>query len=93
MTMMHMSNDDHLFENSVGLDYLPLYEAKMIHQYDHRWGTYTPDGTSRDVSLLEKADPDYSITPRYWLSAEGGRERLQVKGLEQGMVNGVARDC
>lgn len=23
---------------------LPLYEAKMIHQYDHRWATYEPDG-------------------------------------------------
>ena len=20
--------------------YLPLYEAKMLHQFDHRWATY-----------------------------------------------------
>jgi len=23
--------------------YLPLYEAKMLHQFDHRWATYTRD--------------------------------------------------
>lgn len=24
--------------------YLPLYEAKMLHQFDHRWATYARDG-------------------------------------------------
>ena len=24
--------------------YVPLYEAKMIHQFDHRWATYEADG-------------------------------------------------
>ncbi|RON49533.1 Eco57I restriction-modification methylase domain-containing protein [Pseudomonas frederiksbergensis] len=94
MTMMHMSNDSHLFENSFGPGLLPLYEAKMIHQYDHRWGTYTPDGTSRDVSLLEKADPDYSITPRYWVSAKEVSDRLQIKGWNKGWLmgwRGIAR--
>ena len=42
--------------------YLPLYEAKMIHQFDHRWATY--DGAdSRDVTLAEKQDPDVEPTP------------------------------
>ncbi len=27
-----------------GKKYLPLYEAKMVHHYDHRWATYLRDG-------------------------------------------------
>ena len=47
---------------------LPLYEAKMVHQYDHRWATYEADGeTSRDCTLSEKQNPDYTVLPRYWV--------------------------
>ena len=48
--------------------YLPLYEAKMVHHYDHRWATY--DGTvTRDVTDAEKADPEFLALPRYWVPA------------------------
>lgn len=55
---------------------LPLYEAKMIHQYDHRWATYEPDGTVRDVTLVEKQDPSFVALPRYWVREEVVRDRL-----------------
>jgi hypothetical protein len=46
---------------------LPLYEAKMMHQFDHRWATY--DGTAvRDVTIEEKVDPYFSALPRYWVA-------------------------
>ncbi|MCC6776422.1 MAG: N-6 DNA methylase [Hyphomicrobiales bacterium] len=46
--------------------YLPLYEAKMIHQFDHRWATY--DGLeTRDLTGCEKADPGAPALPRYWV--------------------------
>jgi hypothetical protein len=46
---------------------LPLYEAKMIHHYDHRWATY--DGTdSRDSTKTEKEDPGFEGQPRYWVA-------------------------
>ncbi|PSR64260.1 MULTISPECIES: Eco57I restriction-modification methylase domain-containing protein [Nocardia] len=48
---------------------LPLYEAKMIHHYDHRWATYEPDGTVRGVSLQEKQDPNFVAMPRYWVNS------------------------
>ena len=49
---------------------LPLYEAKLIHQFDHRWATYEADGeTARDVTLAEKQDPAYRPQPRYWVEA------------------------
>ncbi|MCK0439971.1 N-6 DNA methylase [Gordonia alkaliphila] len=47
---------------------LPLYEAKMIHHFDHRWATYEPDGTTRLVTADEKADPSFGAIPRYWVA-------------------------
>ncbi|GFG85240.1 Eco57I restriction-modification methylase domain-containing protein [Mycolicibacter algericus] len=54
---------------------LPLYEAKMIHHYDHRWATYERDGTVRDVTLAEKQDPDFVVMPRYWV----GKREVDAK--------------
>ena len=67
LRMFDMSNDSSLFLDSPEVDSYPLYEAKMLHQYDHRWATYEPDGTVRDVTLEEKMNPDYEVTPRYWV--------------------------
>ncbi|MCC6310861.1 MAG: N-6 DNA methylase, partial [Trueperaceae bacterium] len=39
--------------------YLPLYEAKMIHHFDHRYATYQPDGSIRDTTLEEHQDPSF----------------------------------
>ncbi|RDE05963.1 Eco57I restriction-modification methylase domain-containing protein [Sphingomonas aracearum] len=71
--------------------YVPLYEAKMIHQFDHRWATYVgQDGTeaSRDVTLAEKQDPTFEPTPRYWILEREIMERLQAKGWARGWLMG-----
>ena len=47
---------------------LPLYEAKMIHHFDRQWATYGRDGTVRDVTPEEKANPEFHVMPRYWVS-------------------------
>ena len=49
-------------------EWLPLYEAKLIHQYDHRFATYCPDGSTRDVTMDEHVDPDFVVIPRYWVA-------------------------
>ena len=53
---------------------LPLYEAKLIHQFDHRWATFVPDPatsnddwSARDVTPSEKTDPSYQVATRYWV--------------------------
>ncbi|GAA1467251.1 N-6 DNA methylase [Nocardiopsis exhalans] len=56
---------------------LPLYEAKMIHHYDHRWSTYIEDGGTRDVTLDEKIDPSAEVMPRYWV-ADHDTEGVEV---------------
>lgn len=55
---------------------LPLYEGKMIHHYDHRWATYEPDGSIRDVTASEKSDQAFHSLPRYWVRDVVVRDRL-----------------
>ncbi|MFP5406195.1 MAG: hypothetical protein ACLGHY_07595, partial [Gammaproteobacteria bacterium] len=35
--------------------YVPLYEAKMIHQFDHRWATYDGAGARDLRAQLKKS--------------------------------------
>ncbi|MGR2912094.1 N-6 DNA methylase [Acidithiobacillus ferrivorans] len=93
MRMLDMSNDSHLFADAPGVGRLPLYEAKMIHQFDHRWATYTPDGNSRDVTLAEHRDPDFTVTPRYWVDAAEVEQRLADKGWTRGWLMGWRDIC
>ena len=92
-TMFHMSNDSHLFAYEPAPDRVPLYEAKLIHQFDHRWATYTSDGNSRDMTLDEKQDPDKLITPRYWVSKTEVQQRLRDKGWTRGWLMGWRRNA
>lgn len=52
--------------------YLPLYEAKMIWQFDHRYGSFS--GMEREGSSLDRTsisgyqDPMFEPLPRYWVS-------------------------
>jgi hypothetical protein len=83
MTMFHMSNDSHLFrpvpapaEARAGWgDHLPLYEAKLLHQFTHRWAIYD-GGAPREATAAELADPTWTITPRYLVPAAEVEARL-----------------
>ncbi|MEI2581759.1 Eco57I restriction-modification methylase domain-containing protein [Scytonema sp. PRP1] len=79
MAMFHMANDSGLFKNEAGDDLVPLYEAKMFHQFTHRWATYTDSGDTRDLTDLEKSDASFSIQPRYWVSKVEVENRLADK--------------
>lgn len=51
---------------------VPLYEAKMIYYFDHRWATYSngsieDEDSARDATLAEKKNPTYEPDPRYWV--------------------------
>jgi hypothetical protein len=54
---------------------VPLSEAKMIHHFDHRWATYSPDTSddeegARDCTFDEKQDQNFEPSPRYWVPEE-----------------------
>ena len=54
--------------------WLPLYEAKMAHHFNHRFGDYAlkadDDGGSAlpDPPLSSMQDPTYVVQPRYWVA-------------------------
>jgi hypothetical protein len=62
---------------------LPLLEAKMLHQYDHRYGDYADvDGDADNLSLPDISsdrlgDPAYAPKPRYWVDAAEVEARLE----------------
>jgi hypothetical protein len=68
--LFNMTSDSGLFEAGPGDNLLPLYEAKMVHQFDHRWATYVEVGDTRDCTPDERCDPRYRVRPRYWVSAD-----------------------
>jgi hypothetical protein len=66
--------------------YLPLYEAKMIHHFDHRFSTY--DGATQaqlnvgilpQISSLEKGNPQKVAMPQEWIAASEVEKRLRDK--------------
>lgn len=67
--------------------YVPLYEAKMIHQFDHRWATYEGE-SGRDLTVAEKQDPNVEAIPRYWVSQTEVSSRLAAKGWERNWLIG-----
>lgn len=75
--LFNMTSASALFHTSPGPGLVPLYEAKLIHQFDHRFATFDPalakgtgnnetEGT-RETTDAEKADPTFAIRPRYWV--------------------------
>jgi len=65
-----------------GNGWLPLIEAKMVYHFNHRYGDFAllDEGEREHIlpavpdALL--ANPEYSLTPRYWVAARDVEERL-----------------
>jgi len=86
--LFNMTSDSDLFFDEPTSDRLPLYEAKLIHHYDHRWATYDRDGSSRDVTETEKRDPGFEVTPRYWVERQEVEARLKAQGWDRQWLMG-----
>jgi hypothetical protein len=62
--------------------YLPLYEAKMMTIYDHRFGSY-PLGAVDDTRALPRlsasqySDPDYEVNSRFFVTTEDMDNHLE----------------
>ena len=69
----HREGADWVCETTAGVERrVPLYEAKMIHHFDHRWATYGIDASAeedsaRDCTLAEKESSAFEPSPRYWV--------------------------
>ncbi len=63
---------------------LPLYEAKMIHHFTHRFGTYEgqTEAQARQGKLPEctpemQDNPNFEVMPRYWVAKAEVDSRLK----------------
>jgi hypothetical protein len=70
-----------------GATWVPLYEAKMVHQFDHRWATYEDNGSdSRDMTDAEKRDPASFARPRYWIQERDREEALAGRTVRKWLM-------
>jgi len=92
--LFNMASDSALFRESPAPGLMPLYEAKMIHQFDHRWASYEElaerrgGHESRDLSDAEKRDVSRLIRPRYWLASQDVNDALDARNWRGGWVIG-----
>ena len=69
--------------------YLPLYEAKMIHHFSHRFGDYgdqrddSKDTSLPDISINMLSNPEYEVLPRYWISYIEAKARITQEWKHQ----------
>ncbi|MCC6178370.1 MAG: N-6 DNA methylase [Chloroflexi bacterium] len=81
--MLHMSDDSGLFRNTRADGLVPLYEAKLFHQYNHRFGTYAGRSDDSGGNELPKStvealrDPSYAGQPRYWVAPADVENRMR----------------
>jgi hypothetical protein len=74
--------------------YVSLYEAKMIDFYDHRSGSYEARGDERgfrvlpESTLAQYTNPDFEITPYYWVPESEVLTRLANKHWNQNWLMG-----
>ena len=72
--------------------YVSLYEAKLVHQFDHRWATYNKLD-SRDMSIEEKSNPSNEVVPRYWVPQSEVSDRLATSGWSEQWLMGWRRNA
>lgn len=69
-----------------GTVYVPLYEGKMIWQYNHHFGTYPTQekrpNTIASLSLKEMQDQLSSAMPWYWIAETEVQKKFANKRLE-----------
>ncbi len=66
--------------------YLPLYEAKLFHQYDHRFATFDgvserdlKNGNARAMTPQEKTNLEAVVLPRYWVPEVEVEKKLDIR--------------
>lgn len=70
--------------------FAPVYEGKLIHQYDHRFATFDGIAAGKrfgvkaatiNPTVNEKLSRDFEIVPRYWVSCEFFQENTNARRI------------
>lgn len=79
LAMFHMSNDSSFFQSDSLEGFLPLYESKMMQQFDHRYSSFESNKRLHMLprTPLEKyQNPKFIITPSYYVPRQEVDSRL-----------------
>lgn len=78
---------------------LPLYEAKLVHHFDHRFSTYegqtkaqANQGKCPELTAVEHDDPNRLVQPRYWIP-EAEVDRRLFGEWDRGWILGWRDIC
>ena len=74
--------------------WLPLYEVKMIHHFDHRWASASTalvqyDDFQTSARPRGHAHPDVMPLPRYWVDESPWSRSGSLIGLGAGLAHWV----
>lgn len=79
------STRKHSMVASDGTELTPVFEAKMFHQFDHRFGTYfgqtdaqAKQGKLPELSTAEHQNPDFYPQPQWWAPKTTLNRKLNV---------------
>ncbi|MCC6447924.1 MAG: DUF433 domain-containing protein, partial [Chitinophagaceae bacterium] len=81
-SLFHMTNDSGIFVSQKTPTTIPLYEAKMFYQYDHRYGTYNSESDER-LHMLPKTElasyikPEYRVQSSFYVPTSSVEERTK----------------
>jgi hypothetical protein len=56
--------------------YLPLYEGRLGHQFNHRFASQ-PNGRLSEVTIDQLGNPGFSVEPQYWVSITEAEQHLK----------------
>lgn len=82
--LFHMAGDSDLFYKHSSSNTVPLYEAKFIWHYEHRFASFDLKDKLKgkggrglpDMPLNNLIDPFYRITPTYFVSRDETKNRI-----------------
>jgi hypothetical protein len=92
LRLVHYDDHARLLETIPATDRVRVYEAKMIHQFEHRWGDWadrSPSSQANDLPTVPEgrlADPSYIVQPRYWIRAAAFEEIIDKYDYERGWL-------
>ena len=85
LMMLEASKGLDAFQDAPQPGLLPLYESKLMHQFDHRWATYG-DGQTQELSDVEKSSPLVSVRTRWWAPRDGVEAKLGERWKRQWLL-------
>lgn len=66
--------------------WLRLYEAKLMHHYDHRFASFSEyaslEDNAKNTSDADKSDPWFFVSPRYWVSNADYQKKMAGSGWD-----------